>query len=136
MKRLLLVGAGALAAGCGGGDPAGGVVGQPAVVSALEVQTRVFTPRCATSGCHIGAGAPMDLDLSSVSLSTANTVGVASLEVPSLLRVAPHDAPNSYLFRKVSGDPTIQGDPMPASGPPLNATELALIETWIEQGAR
>jgi hypothetical protein len=136
VKRLLLAGACALAAGCGGGDPAGDVVGQPAVVSALEVQTRVFTPRCALSGCHVGAGAPMDLDLSSVTLSTANTVGVASLEVPALMRVAPNDAPNSYLYRKVSGDPTIQGDPMPASGPPLNATELALIEAWIEQGAR
>ena len=136
MKRLFLVGCAALAAGCGGGDPADAVVGQPGVVSALDVQTRVFTPRCALSGCHVGIGAPMDLDLGSVAASVANTVDVPSAEVPSLMRVAPNDAPGSYLYRKVSGDPNIQGDPMPASGPPLNATELALIETWIEQGAR
>ena len=136
MRRLLLLGAIAAAAGCGGGDPAGDVVGQPTAVTTLEVQTRIFTPRCALSGCHVSPGAPFDLDLSSVTASRDHTVGVASGEVPALMRVAPGNAPDSYLYRKVSGDPTIQGDPMPASGAPLTAAEIALIEAWIEQGAR
>ena len=136
MKRLPLLVAIAATAGCGGGDPVGDVVGQPSVVTALEVQTRIFTPRCALSGCHAGPGAPFDLDLSSVTSSRDNTIDVTSLEVPSLMRVAPGNAPESYLFLKVTDDPAIQGDRMPASGPALTASEIALIETWIEQGAR
>jgi hypothetical protein len=136
VKRLLLLGSVALAAGCGGGDPAADVVGQPAAVTTLDVQTRVFTPRCALAGCHAGTGAAMDLDLSSVSATRATAVGVASSEVPALMRVAPNDAPNSYLYRKVTAAPGILGDPMPLSGGPLTPTELAWIETWIEQGAR
>lgn len=134
MRRLLLLGAVALATACGG-DPAGDVLG-PTAVTTLEVQTRIFTPRCALGGCHVSPGAPLGLDLSSVSASRANTVDVPSGEVPSLMRVAPGNAPDSYLYRKVSGDPTIQGDPMPALGGPLNAAELALLRSWIEQGAR
>jgi hypothetical protein len=71
-----------------------------------------------------------------VAATRANAVGVASAEVPALFRIAPNDAPNSYLYRKVSAAPGILGDPMPLSGGPLTASELALIETWIEQGAR
>lgn len=138
VKRLLLLGTAALATACGGGDPGGDVIGQgqPAAVTALDVQSQVFTPRCALSGCHIGQEAPMDLDLGSVASSRANTIDVPSQQVSTLMRVAPGNAADSYLFRKVTHDPTILGDGMPASGPPLTASEIGLIESWIEQGAR
>jgi hypothetical protein len=130
----LFLGAAALLSGCGG-DAARDVVSPRAAVTTLDVQVRVFTPRCALSGCHVGAGAPFGLDLSSSATSAANLVRVPSAEMPELARVAPGDAPNSYLYRKVSGDPNILGDAMPLSGAPLGPAELALIETWIEQGA-
>ena len=78
----------------------------------------------------------MDLDLGSVASSRANTINVPSQEVSALMRVAPGNAADSYLFRKVTHDPTILGDGMPASGPPLTVSEIGLIERWIEQGAR
>ena len=67
--------------------------------------------------------------------SAANIINVPSAEDPALLRVEPGDATNSYLFMKVTADPRIHGDPMPLNRTPLNAADLALIETWINQGA-
>jgi hypothetical protein len=103
-------------------------------VRLLDVQAQVFSPRCALSGCHIGPLAPHGLDLSA-GASAGNLIGVASAERPALLRVEPFNAADSYLYMKVSGDPEILGDRMPALGDPLSAADLALIESWIEQGA-
>ena len=120
-------------AGCGGGGSGGGVI-PSATVTLADVQTQVFSPRCALSGCHAGSGAPFGLDLSS-GAAAGNLIDVASAELPSLLRVEPGDAANSYLYMKVSADPRINGDPMPLNRPPLNAADLELIEAWINQGA-
>ena len=134
LDRLAAVSLMAAACGCGGGSgPVSG--GTPGVPTLLDVQTQIFAPRCALSGCHIGTTAPFGLDLSSLSNSSANLVGVASGEMPSLLRVDPSDSANSYLYWKVSGNPGISGDPMPLSGAPLNAAELSLIAAWIDGGA-
>lgn len=133
---LLLAGVGVGGAGCGGNS--GGDLGasQDAdEVRLLDVQAAVFSPRCAVPTCHVGAGAPFDLDLSSGE-SEGNLVQVSSAEVPAYKRVKPKNAADSYLYMKLSGDPRILGDPMPASGGPLSAGELRLIEDWIEQGAK
>jgi hypothetical protein len=124
---------GLAAAGCSGGS-IGGVIPQTDEVTLLEVQAQVFSPRCALSGCHVGTDAPFGLDLSS-GLSRGNLVDVPSGEVPQLLRVQPFNASDSYLFKKLMGDPDINGDPMPLTGGPLGAADLALIQSWIEQGA-
>lgn len=97
------------------------------------VQVAIFTPRCATSGCHV-SGAPFGLDLSS-GLTAGNTIGVASAELPGFSRITPFDATNSYLYMKVSGDPRLLGDPMPAQGPLLSSQQLQLIADWINAGA-
>jgi hypothetical protein len=128
------IAASALACACCGGS-SGGVVEPPPVVTAADVQAEVFGPRCALSGCHVGVTAPFGLDLASIGSSVANTVGVASAEVPALDRIEPFEATDSYLYLKLLGDPSIQGDPMPASGGPLDAGDLELVRTWIEQGA-
>jgi len=122
------------AVACGGAsDPVTGrTPGDPTL---LDVQTQILTPRCALSGCHIGPTAPFGLDMSSVSKSSANLIGVASAEIPSLMRVAPGDAANSYVYWKLSGNPNINGDPMPLTGAPLNAADLNLIVAWIDGGA-
>lgn len=121
-------------AGCGGGDSSGGMVQDPGTATLQEVQSSVFSPRCAVSGCHIGAGAPFQLDLSQ-GVALGNVRDVASAEMPGFDRVEPFNADDSYLYMKVTADPRILGDPMPASGSPLTAGQLDLLREWIEQGA-
>ena len=134
-SAILLSGA-VVTAGCGGGS-GGGVTGPPpGAPTLLDVQTAVFTPRCAVPGCHVGAGAPFGLDLSSAGIASASAVGIASAEAPSFLRVEPSNAADSYLYMKISGDPRILGDPMPASGGPLSDSQKTLIVSWINGGAK
>jgi hypothetical protein len=118
-----------------GGSSGGGVVDDDGTVKVLDVQSQVFTPRCALSGCHVGPDAPFGLDLSAGN-AHGNLIEVPSAELPAHLRVEPHDAHDSYLYMKLAADPRILGDPMPAEGAPLGPGELALIEDWIEQGAQ
>ena len=138
MRIVLTVGLAALALGCSGGsDPTAGIIpGGPQPATIEDVQARVFTPRCAIPGCHVGSDAPFDLDLSTANRSAANLIGVASAEVPAYRRVDQGNASDSYLYMKVTGDPRILGDRMPAYGAVLGADDLERIRLWIEQGAR
>lgn len=126
---------GALAlAGCGGGG-SGGNGGLPSTtVTLADVQAQVFSPRCAVSGCHAGTSPPMGLDLSS-GAAAGHLIDVPSSELPAFRRVAPGNSLDSYLYMKVTADPRINGDPMPLNRTPLNAADLELIATWIDQGA-
>jgi hypothetical protein len=100
-----------------------------------SIQTNVFTPRC--SGCHNGSGAqlPGALNLTSASASHAALVGVTSLEVPTLQRVAAGNPNNSYLIRKLEGGPNIVANRMPLGGPFLPQTTIDAIRLWITNGA-
>jgi len=50
--------------------------------------------------------------------------------------IVPGDPENSFLFEKLqSADPRV-GLQMPLEGDPLTNEELALIETWIREGAQ
>ncbi|MDX1515770.1 MAG: hypothetical protein R3288_02965, partial [Woeseiaceae bacterium] len=107
-------------AACGGGSGEG--LSPPAPPMAFgpnfsEIQANVFTPTCATSGCHLGAGAPQGLILDAAN-SYGLLVNVASSEVPQILRVAPNDPDNSYLVQKLDGTASVGGQM------PLNATPL------------
>ncbi len=73
--------------------------------------------------------------------SYANLVGVSALEDPRLYRVVAGDPGRSFLFLKVGGNPPLADIPaiggrMPPSAPPIASSDLALIRTWIEQGAK
>jgi len=61
-------------------------------------------------------------------------VGVPSVEVPSLKRVAPGDADNSYIIQKLEGHQAV-GARMPLGGPYLDAATITLIRQWINNGA-
>ena len=100
-----------------------------------SIQTNVFTPRC--SGCHNGVGAflPGAMNLTSASSSFASLVGVTSLEVPTLQRVAAGNPNNSYLIRKLEGGPNIVANRMPLGGPFLPQTTIDAIRLWITNGA-
>jgi hypothetical protein len=127
----------ALAACGGGGDDAPppalptptGL--QPTLVS---IQANVFTPTCAKSGCHTGAGAPFGLNLDPGS-SWGNLFNIPSPQGMSLIRVIPMDPDNSFLIQKLEG-PQI-GARMPADGPPyLQQTTVDVIRQWIQNGAQ
>jgi hypothetical protein len=93
----------------------------------------VFTVDCATSGCHVGAGAPQGLRLDDAN-SYALLVGVASSEAPTVLRVAPNDPDNSYLIQKLEGTAAV-GAQMPLGGTPLEQAAIDVIRQWISDGA-
>jgi hypothetical protein len=133
----------ALVAGCGGGsgaglDANGRPLGEgdnpsgPMTASFSSIQSHVFTPIC--TACHAGGAAPQGLRLDAAN-SFAMLVGVSSAEVPSLKRVAPGDAANSYLIHKLEGHQAV-GARMPFGGPYLDAQTINLIRQWIDNGAQ
>jgi hypothetical protein len=120
-------------AACGSG---GGFVGSGGVVGPLEpnfnsIQANVFDQIC--EHCHSGATAPAGLRLDAAN-SYASLVGVPSVEPSGLLRVAPGDANNSYLIRKLEGTAGI-GERMPAGLPALPQSDINVIRQWIGDGA-
>jgi len=130
-----IVALGLALAGCSGEDsPRGGMTQNPGTVTLATVQTAVFSPSCAKTNCHIGVDAPFGLDLSQGE-TMGNVRGVASAEMPTFDRVEPFNADDSYLYMKVTSDPRITGDPMPADGSTLTSGQLDLLRRWIEQGA-
>jgi plastocyanin len=104
----------------------------PAPPTLTDVQNAVFTPVC--TACHSGSSPSAGLNLEA-GLSWAATVGVASGQQPALNRIEPGDPDQSYLVRKVEGDPSIDGQQMPRGGPPLSADLIQMIRAWILDGA-
>ena len=134
-RNLLALGAIAgVLLGCDGGDGSG-LQAPPTVFGPnfSEIQASVFTPTCATAGCHQGAGAPQGLMLDEAN-SYGLLVNVASNEVPAILRVAPNDPNNSYLIQKLEGTASVGGQ-MPLGGTPLAQSVIDIIRQWISDGA-
>jgi hypothetical protein len=96
-----------------------------------SIQDNIFTPIC--SVCHVGGGAPMGLRLDAAN-SYNLLVGVASTEVPSIMRVKPGDPDNSYIIQKLEGHAAV-GARMPFGGPYLTTDTIAFIREWITNGA-
>ncbi len=97
-----------------------------------EIQTNVFTPSCATAGCHAGGGAAAGLSLEAAN-SYAQLVGIASSQVAGILRVGPGDPNNSYLIQKMEGTAAV-GAVMPTGGALPQAT-IDVVRQWITDGA-
>lgn len=122
---------------CGGGGGGGGSPTpapdelQPTIES---IQAQVFTPRCATSGCHRGSGAQEGLRLEDAQTSYDNLVDVPSRQVPARLRVEPGSPGTSYLIDKLEGTQA-SGSRMPQGQSPLSADTIAVIRQWIADGA-
>jgi hypothetical protein len=135
LRILTAAGIMVTAAGCGGSDAVTGPGPGPSAPTLLVVQSQILTPRCAVSGCHVGASAPLGLNLSSVADSGANLIDIASGENPALMRVLPGDSANSYLYWKITGNPGIGGEQMPLSGGPLSPGDIDLVASWIDGGA-
>jgi hypothetical protein len=97
-----------------------------------QVQTQVFTPRCAVQACH-APPAQQGMNLTAGN-SYAFTVNVDSNELSGFKRVAPGNATDSYLSMKLAGDPRIVGERMPLDGM-LTETEIEMVRAWIDAGA-
>jgi hypothetical protein len=128
---LILAGCGELKTptdpGLGGGNP----IDPNATFT--RVQNEIFTPTCARIGCHDLIGQQSQQVLIA-GRAYASIVNVPSVENPSLMRIAPGDVANSYLYRKITGA-GITGDRMPQSLPPLSDSQISLVRDWIRRGA-
>ncbi len=119
--------------GCSGGDGTGLDGPPPLEASFSSIQANVFTPTCATAGCHQGAGAPQGLRLEAA-VSYAMLVNVPSSEDPGVLRVAPGDPDASYLVQKLEGSASV-GAQMPLNAAPLPQATIDVVRQWITDGA-
>ncbi len=133
-SAILLLVALLLAAGCEHADP---LEADPNDATLTSVQATVFNTSCAVSGCHLGGTSPFGLDLSD-GQAFGTLVGVASREVPGLLRVEAGNATDSYLFIKISGGSRIASGTarMPLGRAPLSDEQIDLVRRWIDAGAR
>ena len=130
-------------AGCGGGSGSGGGNSPPTPplppppppfgANFSEIQANVFTPTCAVSGCHSGAGSPQGLRLDEAT-SYALLVNVASTENGAVLRVNPGNPDDSYLIQKLEGTASA-GVQMPFGRAPLTQATIDVIRQWITDGA-
>jgi len=98
-----------------------------------KIQDEIFTPKCATSGCHNGTASPLGLNL--VEGKAYNKlVNKPSNQVDGLQLVESSNIEASYLVHKLEGTQG-GGAQMPLGKPPLSTEEIQLIKTWISDGA-
>ena len=107
----------------------------PATITLTQLQTTIFTPRCAV--CHTGNGTqlPGVMNLTSAAASFASLVNVTSLENPALKRVLPGQPNDSYIVHKLEGTDIGTTSRMPLGGPFLDQPTIDTVRTWITQGA-
>ena len=100
-----------------------------------SIQENVFTPTCATAGCHTGAMPAAGQDLSDADASFNALVMMPSVQ-SALFRVLPGDPDMSYLIEKLEQDMPTGGLRMPRNGPPyLDQADVDVIRQWITDGA-
>ncbi len=131
---------------CSGGNfCSGGSCQPPATFSSLY--SGLLKPRC--SYCH-GLDsthyptAPKFIDTrgvpEAVGATWSNLVGVSSAEATTLgkhlARVEKKRPDLSYLYLKITADPTITGDPMPVGSKALVPSELDQFRSWILDDAK
>ena len=102
-----------------------------------DIQTLIFDQSCALSGCHLGSGAIMGLDLAD-GASYGNLVDVKSAEVSTLDLVKPGDPDNSYLIEKLIGGSRMAAGTfkMPLGREALTDEQVDMVRDWITDGAK
>jgi hypothetical protein len=107
----------------------------PEAPTFTEVNSEVFVPNCALSGCH---SADSDPQLNGFVFPTGGAYE-ALVNVPATMAgqtlVVPGDAQGSYLVLKVEDAIGIQGSPMPPPVGGLDPAQIAMIRAWIDAGA-
>ncbi len=142
-----------LALGCGGdggsaSTPATpsspGTPGTPApsTASFAQLQTQIFTPSCATSGCHAGTSPQGQLALTS-DVAYEQLVGVPATNpaarADGVKRVVAGKPDSSLLYHKlitpVGHHMHDYGNPMPIGTAGLSAGVVEYVRRWIAAGA-
>jgi len=94
--------------------------------------------RGACTGCHSRAGGgPLGLRLTGTA-ARALTVGVPSVERPSMERIRPTMPDSSYLLYKLEGRHLAVGGSgvrMPEGFPPLPNQTIRMMRRWVAEGA-
>ena len=119
--------------GAGGGGATTTLPGGGAALLAT-LQTDIFTPSCAISGCHDAASRAAGVDTSSTDATYNALVGVPS-SCAGAVFVVPDDPDASYLLDKLGAGGTLCGSIMPLALPALSGAQLQLVRDWISQGA-
>lgn len=100
-----------------------------------QIQSDIFTPSCATAGCHNSSAAGgLRLDAGN---SFGNLVNVTSAEAGSLKRVNPGSSSSSYIINKMEntqGSVGGSGTVMPPGGA-RPSSEIQKVKDWINAGA-
>ncbi len=150
LHSITLVGVTLAIAGCGSdGDSnpceggqvdCDGVCIDPIAPTLSAIQVDIFEGRgCASSSCHDNDRPEASLDLSSATASESNLVGINSVQLTEMLRVAPSDSGSSYLMNKILGvdiAPGTQRMPLNEGGDVvLCEEEINAIRQWIDNGA-
>ena len=99
---------------------------------------RVAKRSARVAGSSIGTSVriPFSTEMNRFSVNEIRPVGVASVQQPSLQRVQPNDAANSYIIRKLEGAAGISGSRMPLGGPFLDQATIDEVKSWIAAGAQ
>jgi hypothetical protein len=102
-----------------------------------QIQAVIFTPSCATAGCHNAGTQAGGLSLADADSSYADLVGQFSNAVGQdmSILVAPNDPDNSYLIMKLENAAGITGNRMPPAGAPISQPNIDQIRLWITNGA-
>jgi hypothetical protein len=130
------VGTGGQPSSSGGATGSGGASGTGGCGTSVSFGGQVqpiFTASCANQGCHTGTRPSAGVSLAA-GAAYAELVNVASSCAGRLL-VRPGVAAQSYLMDKLYGTNLCSGSQMPKAGSSLPAAQLAIISTWICQGA-
>lgn len=131
-----------------GGNPDDGPDPTPVFSSSFDqLQRRILTPTCATSGCH---SSDNDATFNQHRLVLAagqaykNLVGVAPTnsvaKTNGLLRVKPFTSQESLLYHKLNAaaghhNGANYGNPMPLGKEMLSVGQIEFVRRWIEAGA-
>jgi hypothetical protein len=101
-----------------------------------QIQAAIFTPSCATAGCHSAGSQAGGLSLADADASYADMVGQFSNAVgqENSILVAPNDPDNSYLIMKMENAAGITGNRMPP-GVATPQADINQIRLWITNGA-
>jgi hypothetical protein len=110
-------------------------VNNPPASTLTQLQANIFGPKC--SGCHNGLGPmlPNSMNLTSAASTFAALVDVNSEEQPTLKRVKPGDAANSWVIHKLEGTDLGTTARMPFGGPFLDQPTIDTVKSWIAAGA-
>ena len=148
-RRTALIASSLAGIACGGDAGSGGPTSGPSVpapaepaASFAQIQTQIFTPSCATAGCHVGVAPQGQLDLG-VTVAYDRLVGIAPINpnaaTDGLKRVVPGKPDSSLLYHKLVVPPGHHardyGNRMPTGTAGLSPGQLEFVRQWIAAGA-